>query len=168
MTRCRWFSGRRCSGLHFDRWSWLGRRARHRFHIVEKVECGLALPGTEVKSLRLGQAKVDEAHARIQDGEAFLVGMNIAAYPNASGMLQHDPLRDRKLLLHRRQIAQLETHVKQKGKTLIPLVIYFHRGWAKCELAVATGKHQYDKREAIRKRDQERDVARQMAQRRRS
>jgi len=138
------------------------RKARFKFHILEKVECGLALTGTEVKSLRDGQGTVDEGHARIRDGEVFLVGVNIATYPSAAGMLQHEPLRDRKLLLRRRQIAQLETHVKQKGKTLVPLAIYFKRGWAKCELGVVVGKRQYDKRESIKKRDQQRDMAREM------
>ena len=138
------------------------RKARHKFHIVEKVECGLALTGTEVKSLRAGQATIDEGYARIQGGEVFLVGVNIAAYPNAPASLQHEPLRDRTLLLRRRQIAELETHVKQKGKTLVPLAVYFKAGWAKCELGVATGKRQYDKREDIKKRDQQRDMRRQM------
>ena len=142
------------------------RKARHAFHIVEKVECGLTLMGTEVKSLRLGQAKIDEGYARIESGEVFLIGVNIAQYPNASGKLQHDPTRDRKLLLHRRQIALLQTHVKQKGKTLIPLAIYFKGGWAKCELGVAVGKRDFDRREDIRKRDQQREIDREMGRRR--
>ncbi len=144
------------------------RKARHKFHILEKIECGLALRGTEVKSLRGGQATVDEGHARVRNGEVFLVGVNIATYPSAAGTLQHDPLRERKLLLRRRQIAQLETHVKQKGRTLVPLAIYFKGGWAKCELGVAVGKRQYDKRESIKKRDQKREMAREMRRRRRS
>ena len=143
------------------------RKARYRFQIIEKIECGLALRGTEVKSLRGGQATLDEGYARVRDGEVFLVGVNIATYPSAAGTLQHDPLRERKLLLRRRQIVQLETHVKQKGRTLVPLAIYFERGWAKCELGVAVGKRQYDKRESIRKRDQQRDMAREMHRRRR-
>ena len=143
------------------------RKARHRFQILEKIECGLALRGTEVKSLRGGQATLDEGYARVRDGEVFLVGVNIATYPSAAGTLQHDPLRERKLLLRRRQIAQLETHVKQKGRTLVPLAIYFKRGWAKCELGVVIGKRQYDKRESIKKRDQQREMAREMRRRRR-
>ncbi|MGB2824133.1 MAG: SsrA-binding protein SmpB [Phycisphaerae bacterium] len=143
------------------------RKARHKFHILEKIECGLALTGTEVKSLRSGQATVDEGYARIRNGEVFLVGVNIAQYPSAAGKLQHDPTRERKLLLRRRQIAQLETHVRQKGRTLVPLAIYFKDSWAKCELGVAVGKRQYDKRESIKKRDQQRDMAREMRQRRR-
>ena len=143
------------------------RKARHDFHIVEVVEAGLELLGTEVKSLRGGQAKIDDAYARIHDGEVFLVGANIAIYPQAAGTLQHAPTRDRKLLLHRRQIRQIEAHVRQKGKTVIPLVIYFKKGWAKCELGIAQGKRQYDKREALRKRDQQREIAREMGRRRR-
>jgi len=141
------------------------RKARHEYHIIEVVECGLALTGTEVKSLREGRAKIDEGYARVRDGEAFLVGVNISPYPNAAPAMQHDPLRERKLLLRRRQIAQLETHGRQKGKTLVPLALYFKGGWAKCELGVAVGKRSYDKREAIRKRDQQREMQREMRRR---
>jgi SsrA-binding protein len=136
------------------------RRARFDYHILEKVECGMQLTGTEVKSLRAGNASLEGAFARIRDGELFLCGANIAVYPQAAGVLQHDPLRDRKLLLRRRQIYQLETHVMQKGRTLIPLALYFTSGWAKCELASAVGKRAYDKRQAIRKREHERDMRR--------
>jgi SsrA-binding protein len=143
----------------------VNRKARHDYHILEVVECGIALTGTEVKSLRDGQAKIDDGFARIRGGEAILTGVSISPYPNAAPDGQHEPLRDRKLLLHRRQIALLETHVRQKGKTLVPLSIYFERGWAKCELGVAVGKRHYDKREAIRKRDQQRDMARELRRR---
>lgn len=142
------------------------RRARHDYHINEVVECGIELTGTEVKSLRAGQAKIDEAHARVQDGELYLVGATIAQYQQAAAGMQHDPTRDRKLLVHRRQIAQLESHVRQKGKTLIPLAMYFKRGWAKVELGVAVGKRQYDKRQAIRKREQQRDMDRELRRQR--
>ena len=145
----------------------VNRKARHEFHILEIVECGLELLGTEVKSLRAGQAKIDDAYARVRNGEVFLVGANIAAYAQAAAGMQHDPARDRKLLLRRRQIGQLESHARQKGKTLIPLAVYFKRGWAKCEIGIAEGKRQYDKREAIKKRQQERDIARQLGRRRR-
>jgi len=141
------------------------RKARYKFHVLETIECGLSLRGTEVKSLRAGQATIDEGYGRIRDGELFLVGVNIATYPNAAGELQHNPLRDRKLLVRGRQIAQLETHVKQKGRTLVPLAIYFKAGWAKCELGVVMGKRQYDKRQSIKKRDQQRDIAREMRRR---
>ena len=143
------------------------RKAKHDYHVLEVLECGLDLTGTEVKSLRAGAAKIDEAYAHIRNGEVFLVGANIAGYPQASPNMQYAPTRDRKLLLHRRQVRQLEVHVRQKGKTLIPLVIYFKRGWAKCEIGLAIGKRQYDKREAIKKREQQRDIDRAMSRRRR-
>jgi len=98
----------------------------------------------------------------------FLTGATISPYAQAADGMQHDPGRDRKLLLKRRQIKQLETHVKQKGKTIIPTTIYFKRGYAKCELAVAQGKKRYDKREAIRKREQQREITREMRRRKRA
>jgi SsrA-binding protein len=142
------------------------RKASHEYHLLEKLECGIELTGTEVKSLRTGQAKVDEAYARIRDGELWLIGATISPYQQAAEGMQHDPNRDRKLLVRKRQIAQLEAQVRQKGKTLIPLALYFKRGWAKCEIAVAEGKRTYDKRETIRKREQQRDIAREMRRRR--
>ena len=142
------------------------RKAFHNYHIIEKVECGIELTGTEVKSLRAGQAKIDEAYARVSRGQVFLVGSSFALYANASPNVQHVVDRDRKLLLHRRQIAQLEAHVRQKGKTLVPLAMYFHRGWAKVELGIAEGKREYDKRDAIREREQKRDMDRAMRRRR--
>lgn len=141
------------------------RKALHSFHIAEKVECGLELTGTEVKSLRAGQAKIDEAYARVRDGEVFLVGATISPYPQAGAAMQHEPTRDRKLLLHRRQIELLEVHVRQKGKTLVPLAVYFKRGFAKCDLGVATGKREFDKRDDLRKRDQQREMERAMRRR---
>ena len=142
------------------------RRGKYEYHISEVVECGMELVGTEVKSLRAGQGKIDEAYALInKKGEAFLIGANIAPYPLASDGMQHDPTRRRKLLLHHRQIHQLEVHLNQKGKTLIPLAIFFKGGWAKCELGVAEGKKKYDKRDAIKKRQQQRDIAREMRRR---
>ncbi len=141
------------------------RKAFHNYHIVEKLECGIALIGTEVKSIRAGQAKIDEGYARLQDDELWLVGVNIAQYPNASGLLQHEPLRNRKLLVHRRQIEQIRFHVRQKGKTLVPLAIYFKAGWAKCEIGIAEGKREFDKRDAIRTRDQKREITREMHRR---
>jgi len=142
------------------------KRARHDYHIEEVVECGIVLAGTEVKSLRAGQAKIDEAHARVRDREVWLVGANIAPYAQAGEALNHEPTRDRKLLLHKRQIAQLQAHVRQKGKTIIPLELYFHRGWAKVQLGVAVGKRQYDKRDVIRRRQQKRDMDRELRRRR--
>ncbi len=138
------------------------RKARHDYFISEVVECGISLVGTEVKSLRAGQARIVEAYGRIQNGEVFLVGANIAMYPQAAPGMQHDPTRDRKLLLRKSQIAKLVDHVRQKGKTLVPLAMYFSRGWAKCELGIAEGKRQYDKRQALRKKDDRREMQRQM------
>lgn len=143
------------------------RKAFHDYHIVEKVECGIALIGTEVKSIRAGQTKIDEGYARLQDGELWLIGVNIAQYPNASGLLQHEPLRNRKLLVHRRQLEQIRNHVRQKGKTLVPLAIYFKDGWAKCEIGIAEGKREFDKRDALRTRDQKREITREMHRRNR-
>jgi len=143
------------------------RKARHEYHISEVLECGLELTGTEVKSLRAGQAKIDEAFARLRDGELILVGSTIALYPQAAAAMQHETTRERKLLVHRRQIAQLLTHVKQKGKTLIPLAVYFKNGWAKCEIGLAEGKRQYDKRQDLKARQAKRDISREMERRRR-
>ena len=144
----------------------INRKARHEYHISEVVECGMELVGTEAKSLRAGHGRIDEAYARIdRSGETFLIGANISLYPQAADGMQHDPTRKRKLLLHRRQIHQLEVHLRQKGKTLVPLAIFFKGGWAKCELGIAEGKKAYDKRDAIRKRQQQRDIAREMRRR---
>lgn len=142
------------------------RKARHEYHILEVVECGLQLLGTEVKSLRAGNATLDDAFAVIRGGQAYLVGMTIGQYVQAAPGMQHDTTRDRRLLLHRRQIEALVNHVKQKGKTLVPLAVYFKHGWAKCEIGVAIGKKQYDKRQDIKKRDATRDIEREMRRRR--
>lgn len=141
------------------------RKAWHDYQILEVVECGIELLGTEVKSIRAGQASIGESYARIKAGQLFLVGAEIAQYPNAKGSLQHEVNRDRRLLIHRRQLDQLEAHVRQKGKTLVPLAMYFKRGWAKCEIGIAVGKRQYDKRRALKDRQQKRDVAREMNRR---
>jgi len=143
------------------------KKAKHDYYILEVVECGIELLGTEVKSLRSGQAKIDEAYARIREGQVYLIGSTISPYPHAAGKLQHEPTRDRRLLVHRSQIAKLEAHVKQKGKTIVPLAVYFKRGWAKCELGIAEGKQQHDKREDLKKRDHQRDIAREMSRRNR-
>ncbi|MGC9455840.1 MAG: SsrA-binding protein SmpB [Phycisphaerae bacterium] len=144
----------------------VNRRARHDYHILATVECGMELTGSEVKSLRAGKITLDDAHARVRDGQAYLVGAHIAEYPNAPADMQHRPDRERRLLLHRRQIEELAEHVKQKGRTIVPLTVYFKRGWAKVELGLAVGKHQYDKREDIRKRDTQREIEREMRRRR--
>lgn len=136
------------------------RKAFHDYEILEKLECGLSLVGTEVKSLRAGQAKIDEAYARLEKGELFLVGANIALYPQAGENMQHITTRKRRLLVRRRQLRALAIRVQQKGLTLVPLAVYFHHGWAKCEIGIARGKQKYDKRDTLRQKDQQRDMQR--------
>jgi SsrA-binding protein len=142
------------------------RKARHDFHIVERVEAGIALTGTEVKSLRDGGGNIRESYAQLRGGEVFLVGANIAPY--AQGNLQnHEPTRDRKLLLHRREIEQLGTKVAQRGMTLVPLSMYLRDGKVKLELGLARGKEGVDKRHAIADRDARRQIERVMKEQRR-
>jgi len=145
----------------------VSRRAWHDYHVLQKLECGIELTGTEVKSLRAGGGKIDEAHARVRDNELYLVGATIAAYAQAAPGMQHDPSRDRRLLVRRRQIPLLLSHVQQKGRTLVPLALYFKRGWAKIELGLVEGKKLHDKRQAMRERQAQRDIAREMGRRRR-
>ncbi len=137
------------------------RRARHEYHIEEAVEAGVALTGTEVKSLRIGRVSLGEAYARIQRGEVWLHHLHIPPY-EAGNIFNHEPLRPRKLLLHRREINRLEGKAGQKGYTLVPLRIYFRRGVAKVELALARGKKLYDKRAAIGEREAKRAAERAM------
>jgi len=135
------------------------RRARHEYHIEESMEAGMALTGTEVKALRAGRASLAEAFARVQRGEVWLHQMHIPPYEQGN-IHNHEPLRPRKLLLHRRQIARLEGRVGQKGYTIVPLRIYFRGGRAKIEIAVGRGKKLYDKREAVGAREADREAAR--------
>lgn len=128
------------------------RRARHDYEVLDTFEAGLVLRGSEVKSLREGAAQLVDSYAEVRDGELFLVGANIARYAAASYM-NHDPKRPRKLLMHGREIRRLDAKVREKGLTLVPLSIYFRRGRAKVELALARGRKAYDKRERIMKRD---------------
>jgi SsrA-binding protein len=137
----------------------VNRRARHEYFIEETVEGGLVLTGTEVKSLRAGRASLQEAFARVERGEVWIHGMHIPQY-DAGSVFNHDPLRSRKVLLHRREIGRLVGKAQQKGYTLIPLRLYFARGVAKVELAVARGKKAYDKREAIARREAQRQIER--------
>jgi SsrA-binding protein len=136
------------------------RKARHDFDILDVFECGIALQGSEVKSLRAAQVQMRDAFARVDDGEVWLHGVHIAPYSFATGVGAHDPDRKRKLLLHRREIGELLQRTQQEGLTLVPLSIYFKEGRAKVELAVARGRHRYDKRHAIAKRDADREAAR--------
>ncbi len=140
------------------------RKARHDFHIVERVEAGIALTGTEVKSLRDGGGTIREAYAQLRDGELYLVGANIAPYRQGN-IQNHDPLRDRKLLLHRREIEQLGAKVAQRGMTLVPLSLYLTNGKVKLELGLARGKEGVDKRHAIAERDARRQMERAVKER---
>ncbi|MCK4391202.1 MAG: SsrA-binding protein SmpB [Desulfobacterales bacterium] len=135
------------------------RKARHDYFILDEYEAGMVLLGTEVKSLRLGQANLKNSYARVRGEEVFLYDMHIGAYPFAA-YGNHDPLRPRKLLLHKQEIKRLTGKVKERGLALIPLELYFREGKAKVTLALAKGKRKYDKREAIRKREQKRDLDR--------
>jgi SsrA-binding protein len=135
------------------------RKARHNYEITDTVEAGLVLTGSEIKSIRAGRVSLQEAFAVIQGGEAWLVGAHIAPYEHA-GHAGHDPLRRRKLLLHRRQIDDLAFRVQAKGFTLVPLRLYLRDGLAKVEVAVARGRKQHDKRQAIREREMKRDMER--------
>jgi SsrA-binding protein len=138
------------------------RRARRNFTVVETVEAGLALLGSEVKSLREGRLDLKDSYALIKNGEAYLVGAYIAPYEFAREG-GHDPERERKLLLHRREIDRIGGQVAEKGLTLVPLQVYFKEGKAKVELGLAKGKTSYDKRETIKERDHEREMDRAMA-----
>jgi SsrA-binding protein len=140
------------------------RAAFHDFFIEAKLECGIALVGSEVKSLRLGHCQLKESFARIDGRELFLYGCHIDPYANAS-TYNHDPVRPRKLLVHRRELRKLEESVDRGGMTLIPLAVYFKDGRAKVELGVAHGKKQHDKRDSIKRREQDRDIRRAMTRR---
>jgi SsrA-binding protein len=140
------------------------RRARHDYHLLERVEAGLVLTGTEVKSLRQGLANLRRAYGDVRDGELWLVGAHISAYEQASTD-QHDPDRDRKLLQHRREIDSLKGKVQEKGLTLVPTKLYFKNGRAKVELAVARGKETRDKRSDIGKREADRQIERALKSR---
>jgi len=136
------------------------KRALHRFEVLEKLECGVVLVGTEVKSLRQGRASLDEAYARIRGGEVWLHGFHITPYEHGT-VGQHEPVRPRKLLLHRRQIAKLIPKVTQRGLTLVPLTVFFSaRGLVKVEVALARGKAQRDKREDLKSREHKREMDR--------
>ena len=135
------------------------RKARHNYFIEETYEAGLVLLGTEVKSLRLGRVNLKDSYAKINKGEVFVHQIHIGAYPFAH-YDNHDPLRKRKLLLHKDEINKLYGKVNEKGFSLIPLKIYFQNGKAKLTLALARGKRKYDKRETIRRRDEQRDLER--------
>jgi SsrA-binding protein len=138
----------------------LNRRARHDYAIDETIEAGLVLTGTEIKSIRAGRANLAEAYARIERGEAWLIGAHIAPYEQGNRN-NHEPTRTRKLLLHRDQIAELIGRTQAKGFTLVPLRLYIRNGLAKLEIGIARGKKAYDKRRAIAERDARRELERE-------
>ena len=138
----------------------LNRRARHDYAIDETIEAGMVLTGTEIKSIRAGRANLAEAYARIERGEAWLIGAHIATYEQGNRN-NHEPTRTRKLLLHRDQIAELIGRTQAKGFTLVPLRLYIRDGVAKLEIGVARGKKTHDKRRAIAERDMRRDLQRE-------
>jgi SsrA-binding protein len=142
------------------------RQASFRFNLLERFECGIVLTGTEVKSLREGNAQLKDAYAVVRDGEVWLVGMYIAPYGPAARE-NHDPERQRKLLLHRAEIDRLIGRTRERGLTLVPTRVYFSRGRAKVEIALARGKDIYDKRETIRRRETAREVQRELREARR-
>jgi SsrA-binding protein len=140
------------------------RKARHDFIIVDQYEAGLVLTGTEVQSLRLGKANLKDSYAKVKNGEVWLYQMHISPYPFAY-YNNHDPLRVRKLLLHKREILRLYAKANEQGHTLVPLKLYFKGGKAKITLALAKGKREFDKRETLRERDRKREVERARRQR---
>jgi SsrA-binding protein len=140
------------------------RKARHDYHLLERIEAGLVLSGSEVKSLRDGRAQLQRAFADLRDGELWLVGAHIAPYEQA-GTENHDPDRDRKLLLHRREIESLRGKVVERGFTLVPTKLYFKNGRAKVELALAKGKDVRDRRREIAKRESDRQIERALRHR---
>ncbi|MFN2608668.1 MAG: SsrA-binding protein SmpB [Acidimicrobiales bacterium] len=139
------------------------RRARHDYEIVDVLEAGIALVGTEVKSLRAGQLVLKDSYARVEGGELWLLNAHIAPYGQADGFGGHEPERRRKLLVHRDEVEELAARTTQQSLTLVPLAVYFRDGRVKVELALARGRKRYDKRHAIAERDANREAARAVA-----
>jgi SsrA-binding protein len=140
------------------------RRALHEYSILDSVEAGIALTGTEIKSIRDGKISIAEAYARIQDGELWLIGAHISPYAHGS-YTNHDPDRPRKLLVHKSQLRELKEAIEQKGMTLVPLRVVLRRGRAKVDVGLARGKKLWDKRQASAERDATREIARAMRDR---
>ena len=138
------------------------RKAYHEYHILETIEAGIELLGSEVKSLREGNASLKEGYVLIKDGQAYLVGIHISAYSH-TGHTGHEPVRNRRLLLHRREIRKIRQKLALKGLTAVPLKLYFKRSWLKVEIGLAKGKKLYDKRATKKKRDVERDIQRALS-----
>lgn len=137
------------------------KKARFNYDLGDRYEAGMVLTGSEVKSLRMGKANLTDSYARLKNGEVWLVSCHISPYPFAS-YDNHEPERPRKLLLHKREISKLSGKIQEQGMSLIPISIYFKRGKAKVELALAKGKKIHDKRQTMKKRDQQREIARAM------
>lgn len=142
------------------------RRAAHDYFLLDKLEAGIVLQGSEIKSVRAGQVSLAEAYVRLQDNEAWLIDAHIAPY-GLAGSFNHEPRRPRKLLLHKKEILRLSQITRQKGLTIIPLRMYLKKGRAKLEIALAKGKKLYDKRQTIAKRDAQREIEREMSRRNR-
>lgn len=141
------------------------RKARHRYEVLDSLECGLMLMGSEVKSMREGKLSLDEAYIRVKDDALWLIGADIAHYRNA-GMWNHDPRRPRKLLIHSREYNKFAGRAHERGLTLVPLRVYFNsRGIAKCVMGLVKGKKLHDKRETLKKRDADRGLQRAMRRR---
>ena len=136
------------------------RRARHDYDVLDVFEAGLVLIGSEVKSLREGKLQLKDSYARIEQGEAWLFGVHIPPYTHAAGFGAHEPERKRKLLLHHREIEELKARSQQESLTIVPLSVYFDKGRAKVEIALARGRHTYDKRRALAERDAKREADR--------
>ena len=141
------------------------RRAHHEYEIHDTIECGVMLVGTEVKSLREGHASLEDAYAKVENGEVWLIGCEIPEYPYGN-RLNHKPKRPRKLLLRRSEINKFAGKASEKGFTLVPLRVYFKNGLAKVEVAVARGKQRYDKRQALKKAEAKREMDRATSRRR--
>ncbi len=142
----------------------VNRRALRDYHVLERVEAGIELRGTEVKSIRLGHISMTGAYARIEKGEAWLLGLNISPYDHGN-QFNHPPERPRRLLLHKQEIRKLQSQSEQKGLALVPLAMHFRRGRVKVEIGVCRGKQSHDKRETIKRRTADREAARAMRQR---
>ncbi len=140
------------------------RKATRDYHLESRYEAGLALLGTEIKSIRVGRVNLSDGYVQPRDGELWLINVHIAPYDPA-GRYGHDPLRPRKLLLHRREIDRLTSHVQERGYTIIPVQLYLRDGWAKVEIALARGKRKYDKRQTIAERDAQREIERALKER---
>ena len=140
------------------------KRARHDYHVVDTIEAGIVLKGTEVKSVRMGKVQIVDSFARIENGELYVHGVHISPYEQGN-RFNVDPRRTRKLLVHRAEIRRVGRQVREKGMTLVPLSVYLKRGRVKVEVGICRGKRAYDKREAIRKRDADRDMERSLRRR---